>query len=158
MPSSLGGPIIARMTQSTNQECLAAHLAAERRHDMATTLATLHPECHFVDEPLSWSLDGREGARRHCELWWTAFGADLEPGILHWVDDDLAIGEAAFVGWHVGSFAGLEPTGRPVRVPFVVFVRFRDGLLAGERFVYDLNGLLRQLGRPAFQPVLAAAA
>ena len=146
------------MTQPTNQECLAAHLAAERRHDMAATLATLHPECHFVDEPLSWSLDGREGARRHYELWWTAFGADLEPGIVHWVDDDLAIGEAAFVGRHVGSFAGLEPTGRPVRVPFVVFVRFRDGLLAGERFVYDLNGLLRQLGQPAFQPVLAAAA
>ena len=73
--------------------------------------------------------------------------------------DDALIGEAAFpVGRHGGSFAGLQPTGRPVRVPFVVFVRFRDGLLAGERFVYDLNGLLRQLGQPAFQPILAAAA
>jgi len=33
---------------------------------------------------------------------------------------------------------------------FVVFVDFRDGLLAGERFQYDLNGLLRQLGQPHF--------
>jgi predicted ester cyclase len=56
------------------------------------------------------------------------------------------------VGRHVGPFACLPPTGRPMRLPFVVFVRFRDGLLAGERIVYDLNGLPRQLGQPAFEP------
>jgi hypothetical protein len=37
-----------------------------------------------------------------------------------------------------------------MRLPFVVFVRFRDGLLASERFVYDLNGLLLQLGQAAW--------
>lgn len=37
---------------------------------------------------------------------------------------------------------------------FAVFVPFRDGLMAGERFYYDLDGLLRQLG--AVRPTLAA--
>lgn len=47
---------------------------------------------------------------------------------------------------------GHRTAGAPISLPFVVFVRFRDGLLAGERLVYDLNGLLRQLGRPSFDP------
>ena len=68
------------MKRQTNKACLQAHLAAKGRHDMESTLKTLHPECVFV-----------------------------------------------------------------------VFVRFRDGLLASERFVYDLNGLLRQLGHSAFE-------
>jgi steroid delta-isomerase-like uncharacterized protein len=143
------------MIRQTNQACLRAHLDAEGEHDMEATLATLHPECVFVDEPLGLRFEGREGAREHYAMWWSAFGNTLDGGELHWVEDDLAIGDATFVGRHVGPFAGLPPTGRPMRLPFVVFVRFRDGLLAGERFVYDLNGLLRQLGWPAFEPAVA---
>jgi hypothetical protein len=140
------------MSRAANQDRLTAHLAAERRHDMAATLATLHPECLFVDEPLGLRLTGRESARRHYELWWSAFEAVPEAGELHWVGDDLAIGRSAFAGSHVGDFAGRAATGRPVRVPFVAVVQFRDGLLAGEHFTYDLNGLLLQLGAPAFDP------
>ena len=138
------------MTREANQACLARHLAAERRFDMEATLATLHPLCRFVDEPLKLRFDGRDGARRHYELWWSGLGTRPENGRLHWVDDDLAIAEATFEGTHGGRFAGIEPTGLPVHLPFVVFVSFRDGLLVGERFVYDLNELLRQLGQPAF--------
>jgi hypothetical protein len=138
------------MTRVANEACLRAHLAAEGRHDMAGTLKTLHPQCVFADEPLGLRLEGRDGARRHYEMWWTGFGVTLDGGELHWVSDDLVIGNSAFTGTHDGPFAGISPTGLPVRLPFVVFVTFRDGLLAGERFVYDLNGLLRQLGQPAF--------
>lgn len=70
--------------------------------------------------------------------------------------EDLVIGDAAFAGRHDGQFAGVAPTGREMRLPFVVFVSVRDGLLAAERFVYDLNGLLRQLGQPAFNPPAGA--
>jgi predicted ester cyclase len=144
------------MSRAANQACLAAHLAAERHHDMTATLATLHPDCLFVDEPLRLQLTGHDGARRHYHLWWSAFAAVPETGELHWVDDDLAVGRSAFSGSHAGAFAGLAATGRPVRVPFVVFVRFRDGLLAGEHFTYDLNGLLLQIGAPAFDPGAAS--
>lgn len=140
------------MTRDDNEACVRTHLAAERQHDMAATLATLHPECVFVDEQLGMRWQSLAGAREHYEMWWSAFGVTPEDGTLHWPSDDLAIGEATFAGHHVGPFAGIEPTGRSLKLPFLVFVTFRDGLLAGERFVYDLNTLLRQLGQPAFEP------
>lgn len=140
------------MSRQANEACLATHLEAEARHDLAPTVATLHPRCVFLDEPLGLRFDGHEGAGRHYRMWWDGLGVTLDGGALHWVDDDLVIGESAFAGRHDGEFAGLAATGRPVRLPFVVFVRFRDGLLYEERFVYDLNGLLRQLGAPAFIP------
>jgi steroid delta-isomerase-like uncharacterized protein len=135
---------------SSNADVLRAHLAAENAHDLDATLATVHPDCVFVDRPLGLDFHGREGAGRHYRMWWSAFGATVEDGESHWIRDDLLVGEARFAGRHVGEFAGIPPTGREVSVPFVVFVDFRDGLLAGERFQYDLNGLLRQLGRPHF--------
>ncbi len=138
--------------RQVNEMCLLAHLAAEGRHDIEATLATLHPECVFVDEPLGMRFEGRAGAREHYTMWWSAFGNTLDGGELHWVGDELVIGDSAFVGRHVGPFVGIAASGRPMRLPFVVFVRFRDGLLASERFVYDLNGLLDQLGQPAFVP------
>ena len=143
------------MSRGANAACLQAHLAAERALDMDGTLATLHPDCVFVDQPLAMRFEGRHGARQHYGLWWSAFGVTPENGVTYWVDDDFLIGEAEFSGVHVGPFAGMEPTGRAIRLPFVVFVTFQDGLLAGERFAYDLNTLLRQLGRPAFEPAAA---
>lgn len=140
------------MTRVANQACLHAHLAAEGRHDLDATIATVHPDCVFVDEPLGMRFEGRDGARRHYEMWWTGFGVTLDGGALHWVSDEAVIGDSAFVGRHEGPFIGLAPTGLEIHLPIVVFVRFEDGLIAGERFVYDLNGLLRQLGQPAFTP------
>lgn len=140
------------MSRDTNDAILNQHIAAELAHDMDGTLATLHPDCVFCDLPLGLRLEGRSGARRHYSIWWTAFSNTLDPAGRHWVDDDLVIGEAAFVGRHTGPFAGLAPTGKPIRLPFVVFVTFRDGLMAGERFIYDLNDLMRQLGQSAFEP------
>jgi len=138
----------------SNEACLRAHLSAEGVHDMPSTLKTLHPECRFLDEPLGLRFEGRDGARQHYDMWWSGFGATLDGGALYWVRDDLVIGDSTFVGRHDGTFAGLAATGRPLLLPFVVFVDFRDGLLAGERFVYDLNSLLRQVGHAAFAPLL----
>jgi steroid delta-isomerase-like uncharacterized protein len=140
------------MTRATNEECVRAHIAAENRHDMDATLATLDRQCVFVDEPLGLRFDGRDGARDYYAMWWSAFGNTIDRGEMYWPSDDLLIADAVFVGSHVGPFVGIEATGAPMRLPFVVFVEFRDGKLASERFVYDLNGLLHRLGRPAFRP------
>ena len=133
------------MSRVANQAVLNAHLAAENRHDLDATLATVHPDCVFVDEQLRKRWEGISGAAEHYKTWWEGFGVTLGGGDLHWVNDDLVIGDAVFVGRHVGTFAGVAPTGNQIRLPFVVFVTFKDGLLAGERFVYDLASLLDQL-------------
>ncbi len=140
------------MTEDANVVCLRAHLRAEGQHDMDGTLATLHPECRFNDEPMGMAYSGLEGARTYYRTWWDAFGVTLDGGELHWVRDDLVIGDSVFVGCHVGRFAGVAPTGREIRLPFVVFVTFREGLLASERFVYDSATLLRQLDQAVTSP------
>ena len=56
------------------------------------------------------------------------------------------IAEASYVGKHVGEFFGIAPTGKPIELRLAVFIDFRDGLMNGERFYYDLRGLLRQIG------------
>lgn len=142
--------------RAKNADCLRRHMAAEDAHDMEGTLATVHPDALFEDQPVGLRLQGRDNARKHYELWWSAFQVRTENGSLHWVDDDMAIGEAEFVGTHTGPFLGIPPTGRNIRFRFTVIVRFRDGLLLGERFSYDLNDILRQIGYPAFEVGRAA--
>jgi hypothetical protein len=41
---------------------------------------------------------------------------------------------------------GNASRGMSIRLPLVVIVTFREGLMAGERFYYDLADLLRQIG------------
>ncbi len=132
-----------------NERCLYQHIKAEAAHDMAGTLATIHPDALFEDQPLGLVLNGREATSLHYGLWWGAFGLQTDGGALHWVSDDLVICEADFVGTHIGNFLGVEPTGLPIRFPFTVYVRFKDGLLLGERFFYDLNMIMAQLGQPS---------
>jgi SnoaL-like polyketide cyclase len=132
-----------------NERCLFQHMKAEAAHDLAGTLATIHSDALFEDQPLGLVLQGRDATARHYRTWWDAFGIQTDGGALHWVNDDFMIGEADFVGTHIGEFLGIAPTGLPIRFPFTVYVRFKDGLLSGERFFYDLNIIMAQLGQPS---------
>ena len=136
-------------SRAANQSILAVHMQAEAAHDLDGTLATIHPDALFEDQPMGLILNGRQAVGRHYRLWWDAFGVQTDGGSLHWVDDNLVIGESFFVGTHVGEFLGVAPTGRKIRFPFAVVVTFRDQLLSGERFYYDVNGIMSQLGQTA---------
>lgn len=138
-------------TRKINGKALAKHMAAEAAFDMEGTLATIHPDALFEDQPIGLVLRGREACARHYRLWWDAFGIHTDQGTLHWVNDDLLIGESHFTGTHEGPFLGIEPTGKTIRFPFTVIVTFRDGMLNGEKFYYDLNEILRQLGQQSFE-------
>ena len=72
-------------------------------------------------------------------------------------DGELAIegeafGDGVLVHWGTfnatltGEFMGLPPTGRRIALPTVAFFTFRDGLMAGERLVFDLATLCDQAG------------
>jgi steroid delta-isomerase-like uncharacterized protein len=63
----------------------------------------------------------------------------------------VAEGDVVVVRWdgeatHLGSFHGLPPTGRHVRVSGINIYRVEDGKVAGEWEQTDSIGLLRQLG------------
>lgn len=144
-----------------NQSMLFRHLAAENAHDMAATLATIHSDCVFRDMAIGQVFSGLAGAERHYRQWWNAFGNVVERSALggaHWIDDETYVAEPQYTGRHMGPFLGLAPTGRSFTLPFVVFVRFRDGLFVEERFYYDLATLLRQLGQDRVDPAALRAA
>ena len=136
-----------------NQACLVRHLTAENAHRLDETLATLTEDCIFEDVALQKIFRGHAGAAEYYRMWWSAFQIQVEigKGTRHWIAEDLFVSETSYAGTHVGEFLGIAPTGRAIQFRFVVFVTFRDGLFAGERFYYDLATLLRQIG-PVPQP------
>ena len=135
-------------TREINQACLVRHLTAENAHRLDETLATLTEDCLFEDVALQKTFNGHAGAAEYYRMWWSAFAikVQLKGGTRHWIGDDLFVSETSYVGTHVGEFLGIAPSGRPIQFRFVVFVTFRNGLFAGERFYYDLSTLLRQIG------------
>jgi steroid delta-isomerase-like uncharacterized protein len=125
------------------------HLEAENAHDLPATLATLHPECEFKDFATGQSWSGHDGAAAHYRQWWTTFDVEVRRGEgqrPYTTADDVYIGEATWHGRHIGRFLGIEPTGKTIVQPFIVILSFRDGLMLGERFHYDLASLVRQIG------------
>jgi hypothetical protein len=104
-------------TLKINQSILFSHMKAESAHDLENTLATIHPEAVFHDQPVGLHLKGRNEVAKHYKLWWHAFGVQTDGGALHWVNDNLMIGESHFVGEHIGPFLGIEPTNKSIRFP-----------------------------------------
>lgn len=142
------------MEQASRKEyesLIRRHVEAENGHRLEETLATLHPDCVFEDVPLGRTFHGHAGASEYYRMWWEGLGLVVTPEAgdrRMWTDDGLYVAETRFTGVHVGPFLGVAPTGSRIEFRFAVFVPFRDGLMAGERFYYDLDGLLRQLGSP----------
>jgi predicted ester cyclase len=61
------------------------------------------------------------------------------------VDDGKAALEADFVGIHTGEFAGIQPTGRTVRVPYSVVYDLRGDKISGLRIYFPMSLLIEQL-------------
>jgi len=144
------------MSHDPRLQVLDRHVAAENAHDLAATLATLTPDCEFVDGALGMRWSGHEGAAAHYTMWWDAFDVQVTGERLH-LAEDSAVAETTWMGTHVGTFAGIAATHRPVEFTVAVVVEFRDGLMASERFYWDAAGLARQLGVASLDIIDAVA-
>ncbi len=130
-----------------NKRLVDIHVEAENKHLLAETINTLHSECVFEDIPLGQIYKGREGAAEYYQTWWNAFGIIVKPNRgIQWTIDGNMVAESRYVGTHTGEFFGLKATGRSIDLPFVVIIGFKEGLMLGERFYYNLPYLLDQLG------------
>ena len=131
------------------QAVIRRHLTAENAHDLDGTLDTLHRDCVFRDHATGQVWHGRTGAADHYRQWWDAFDVTVVRGEgqrAYWASEDTYVAQVTWRGPHIGTYLGIPATGIAIDHPFVVFVTFRDGLMAGEEFFYDLASLLRQLG------------
>jgi steroid delta-isomerase-like uncharacterized protein len=89
---------------------------------------------------------GVEGVRRMLDyVYHQAFDARAETRTRIY-SDDHAVLEADFVGTHVGAFAGIEATGRQVRVPLCVVYDLEEGRIVRGRVYLEIPVLMKQLG------------
>lgn len=61
------------------------------------------------------------------------------------VDEGKAALEADFVGTHTGEFAGVQATGRAVRVPYSVVYDLRGDQISKLRIYFPMSLLVEQL-------------
>ncbi|HLY84488.1 MAG TPA: ester cyclase [Acidimicrobiales bacterium] len=75
---------------------------------------------------------------------------DMKVHVVRWITDgDVVVTEEVLVGTHRGTFAGLAPTGRRVRLPLLHITRVRDGRIVERIAYHDTAGILRQLKESA---------
>jgi predicted ester cyclase len=61
------------------------------------------------------------------------------------VDENKAALEADFVGTHTGEFAGVQPTGRAVRVPYSVVYDLHNSQISKLRIYFPIGPLVEQI-------------
>lgn len=144
--------------ETTTPESLArAYCAAKNRRDGAAALRVCHPAFVLETVPFGTRSTGAGETALHLSAFFTAF-PDYTVALEHLVADG-----AAAACWGAmrltlrGPLGTVPPTGRTARLPVCSIFTTRDGLLAGERFFFDLHALCTQLG-VAVQDVDAALA
>ena len=65
-------------------------------------------------------------------------------------DGDFVVGRWTASGTHLGPWAGVEPTGRPMRFSGINVFRFSDGKVVEIWNHRDDLGLMQQLGAPVY--------
>jgi predicted ester cyclase len=89
--------------------------------------------------------DGRQAAGQLIRyVHETAFDAQPELKNLI-VDDGKAAIEADFAGTHTAEFAGIQPTGRKVRVPYSVIYDLHGDKISALRIYFPMSLLIEQL-------------
>jgi steroid delta-isomerase-like uncharacterized protein len=131
--------------RGARQAVLDAHAAAESARDLDGVIATFHhPRYEIV--PTGEVFDGEEAVRRyHGENFAGIPDLNVEP-VRVWHSDDAVVEEALVSGTHLGTYHGLPPTGRFVKVEVCGIYVFEDDRLVCERVYYDLLTVLRGLG------------
>ena len=131
--------------RAARQAVLDAHSAAESRRDVDGVLATFH-HARYEIVPTGEVFDGEAAVRAyHGENFAGVPDFTVEPIRVHHAEDAV-IEEAWVSGTHLGTYHGLPPTGRRVRVQVCGLYVFEEDRLVCERVYYDLLTVLIGLG------------
>ncbi|HEX3321931.1 MAG TPA: ester cyclase [Terriglobales bacterium] len=136
-----------RDRQSARIAIVEQHVQFENEHNLDGVLATFGESARYEDEAWGDEYHGRDGVQSFYKQLMTAL-PDLHIQVQRrHVTDDVILLEVMITGTHRGSWRGLPPTGRNVRIPLCGVYSFDDNdRLSGERIYYDRATVLRQLG------------
>lgn len=118
------------------------HIADEfQRHDVEATLATMVPDAYVNHVP---TMTGGYGIPALRVFYWRDFIPTLPPDtritpVSRTVDEHQLVDEMIFSFTHTQPvpwmLPGIPPTNKPVSVPLVAIVAFRNGKLAHEHLL-----------------------
>jgi carboxymethylenebutenolidase len=120
--------------------------------DTEATLATMVEDAYVNHVPVMTGGKGKEALRA---FYSTDFIPRMPPDtaltpVSRTVGENQLVDEMIFSFTHTEEMPwmlpGVAPTNRPVRIPLVVIVRFRDGKLAHEHIYWDQASVLKQIG------------
>lgn len=132
----------------TPTDAVLAYAAAKSRADVDAALAACRPDVTFETIPFQATAHGTDEARRQFGAFFRAF-PDYDVAVDDvWASDASVAAHGTIAATMAGPLAGLAPTGRRFRLPFACLWEVRDGLVAHERFFFDLHDLCAQLGLP----------
>ena len=100
----------------------------------------------FYHEPAAGELKGLEVLKQFVRSWLVAF-----PDAQLTIENQVAEGDKVathwtFVGTHRGTFRGIAPTGRHIKMNAMYFYRFANDKIVEIRAIVDSLGLFQQLG------------
>ena len=125
------------------------------------TLATMVEDAYVNHIPVLTGGSGRDELREfYSKRFITQMPPDTEmTSVSRTIGEDQIVDEMIFKFTHTipmdWMLPGIPPTGKPVEVPLVAIVRFRDNKLAHEHIYWDQASVLVQIGLldPAKLPV-----
>ena len=124
-----------------------SHSKAEDGRDLAGLIATLSEDCVYEVVPTGQRWEGHDGART---FYLTFLGAFPD---VHFDLQDIVIGPqgvieiAIMTGTHKGTWAGIEATGKAVKLHIIIHFPWNPVAqkFSGERIYFDRFGLEDQL-------------
>jgi hypothetical protein len=131
----------------TRREAIVnAHIEAEAvTHDVAATVATFrHPR--YEVPALGAIVEGPEAVNGLVTGLLSAFpDFYLQKMAVHHADDAVIV-EVRFGGTQLGTWAGIDPTGKKMEVQSVLIFDFEGDNLVCEKVYFDHATVLRQIG------------
>jgi carboxymethylenebutenolidase len=152
-PRRYGEVMADTATPEAMEAIFAQHMDAEMGGDLDLTLATMSADPHLVNVPTMVGGAGPEGVR---EFYAKRLIGQFFPPDVEFTTVSRTCGDGRLVDELIISFThttkidwmlpGVEPTGRPVSVAFVVVVGVEDGKIAYEHIHWDQATVLVQIG------------
>jgi steroid delta-isomerase-like uncharacterized protein len=121
-------------------------IAAWNTHDLDQATAFFAADYEGSDVAQAEPQHGRTGIRQALARYFEAL-----PDVRFTLDDLVVAGERAVVIWtahgtHLGALMSIPPSRRRVMVRGVSTFTLRDGQIAKAEYIWDVAGLLREIG------------
>ena len=141
------------MTREDIQRFFERHNDASKRRD-TEALALDYAEHCVVESPAAGGeIRGRAAIEKMSRDFFTSFPDLALENLELIIDGDRVVQLATVAGTNIGGFMNLPPTGKRVQFPIVFIFRFENGLIAHEKRVYDVTGMLVQAGVLKAKPI-----